>query len=321
MQNRIPYLDSAKGLLIMLVVFGRVVDAGSEIHPVIETVFKALYLFHMPAFVILAGMTSRDGMSLSRAKRLLIPYFAFQILYFPLIAAKVAIPDFWIIKPFWSLWFLVSLFLWRLILPALVRVKYPMSVAILIAIAAGFLPQFEQYLSLNRTLYFLPAFVYGHFYAERHLKRLRQHPVAAISGFVLFILCSLWAASWFPTNEVFGYFTYAAVGDYHFPAPLSRFVVIGAGIGGSVVLIAGLPARNRVLEYLGSRSLEIYLLHGLLILPFEDALIKQLPASPVLWLGSAVLVSGVVLGAATLASNTLRANLDRLRGAPLFRAA
>lgn len=64
MTGRIGWVDSWKGLLILLVVFGHVV--GMLVHyssgvaqSVMAVAYKEVYLFHMPAFFLLVGMVDR----------------------------------------------------------------------------------------------------------------------------------------------------------------------------------------------------------------------------------------------------------------------
>ena len=82
---RIDWIDRAKGILIALVVLWHAAGsaANATVGPEREAyrqLYKFIYLFHMPAFFFLAGMTS-SGFAFSRKfRRLLIPYFAFGLI-------------------------------------------------------------------------------------------------------------------------------------------------------------------------------------------------------------------------------------------------
>lgn len=80
--KRISYIDMAKGIGIILVVFGHLGFAS-------ESLLTWIMSFHMPLFFILSGMllshtdAARHSMSAfcrKKAKTILIPYFAFSIL-------------------------------------------------------------------------------------------------------------------------------------------------------------------------------------------------------------------------------------------------
>ena len=87
---REPWIDSWKGLLILLVVLGHV--AGGAYHmatgsgvSLAQSVYRVIYMFHMPAFFVLSGVVwnrHNEGIMTFAAKkayRLLIPYLIFGI--------------------------------------------------------------------------------------------------------------------------------------------------------------------------------------------------------------------------------------------------
>lgn len=98
--KRERWIDSWKGLLIFLVVFGHVVGAmchfaqGSERESLVYC-YRWIYLFHMPAFFVVAGyVMGRKGLRVEKlsvaeeklgltvgkkAKRLLVPYFVWGV--------------------------------------------------------------------------------------------------------------------------------------------------------------------------------------------------------------------------------------------------
>lgn len=92
---RKAWIDRWKGLLILLVVFGHAVGGGGNLaagkasHWLLE-LWRVIYLFHMPAFFILAGLCWRHDSTKSfmvalrklvarRFMRLLVPYFLFGL--------------------------------------------------------------------------------------------------------------------------------------------------------------------------------------------------------------------------------------------------
>lgn len=86
--QRIEWIDRLKGILILLVVLGHVV--GMRVHcctgferDVMAFLYKFIYLFHMPAFFFVAGLTYKEiavgEFIRGRSLRLLMPYFSFGI--------------------------------------------------------------------------------------------------------------------------------------------------------------------------------------------------------------------------------------------------
>jgi len=61
----------------------------------------------------------------------------------------------------WTLWFLIALALWRISLPYLVLLRFPLLIAIAISIGAGYTETIDSTLALSRTFGMLPFFVFG----------------------------------------------------------------------------------------------------------------------------------------------------------------
>ncbi|MGN1328126.1 MAG: acyltransferase family protein [Eubacterium sp.] len=84
-ENRIEWLDNAKGLAIILVVVGHLIQT---ICPDLQLLFKFIYSFHMPVFFIISGYfiekSSKNKSFLefanNKAKQLMLPYLFFVIL-------------------------------------------------------------------------------------------------------------------------------------------------------------------------------------------------------------------------------------------------
>lgn len=57
--ERNAYFDNAKLLFIFLVVFGHAIQPFTEESRAIYTLYTWIYLFHMPAFIFLAGFFAK----------------------------------------------------------------------------------------------------------------------------------------------------------------------------------------------------------------------------------------------------------------------
>lgn len=84
-KERLNYIDTAKGILMILVVLGHVLINANSIGTVL---FKIIYAFHMPAFFIISGILFNTEkwkkrllkeFVVSRAKHILVPYLFFEI--------------------------------------------------------------------------------------------------------------------------------------------------------------------------------------------------------------------------------------------------
>jgi fucose 4-O-acetylase-like acetyltransferase len=186
-RTRRPDLDMAKGLAILLVVFGHLVaradPAGVEWY---EPLRRAVYAFHMPFFLYLSGMVAVlsggfyaplrawPALARSRAKRLLVPFFGLGLLIVAgkLLAARVMFVDnqppdlaaglaslVWHTadSPALSIWYLFVLFVFSLAAPLLVqgeRRRLPWLIGLALVLYALPLPPYLYLDHLGRYAIF-----------------------------------------------------------------------------------------------------------------------------------------------------------------------
>lgn len=126
MTKRLVFIDVAKGVAILLVVIGHIVQhnlVGDSAH----SIFNFIYGFHMPLFFFLSGYVaslSRDNLcsssALSFIKKksisLLLPFLIWGVVVSSLFTPNLTIELFWdstknlLIRPDNGLWFLLTLF-------------------------------------------------------------------------------------------------------------------------------------------------------------------------------------------------------------------
>lgn len=84
-KSRDSYFDNAKFLLIFLVVFGHILRSFINDNNFMLYLYKFIYTFHMPAFILVSGYFAkgfkRAGYVKKLAVKLIIPYLIFQIIY------------------------------------------------------------------------------------------------------------------------------------------------------------------------------------------------------------------------------------------------
>jgi len=165
-RTRDPYLDNAKVILIVFVVVGHLI-AVIGVSGFSDAVYKWIYAFHMPAFVVITGYLSRSYRGTPKQIKalvsgVLVPYLVFQVI------VRVEPWLFFdeplhlnIFVPGWSNWFLLALFAWRLLVPVLQRLRYPVLSSVLIALASVLADGISQGLSGARILSYLPFFALG----------------------------------------------------------------------------------------------------------------------------------------------------------------
>jgi len=268
--SRDPWLDNAKMLLVTLVVVGHTwaLLAFTGLH---NQLYNFLYLWHMPAFVMLTGyLSQRFTYSPQRVwglvRGLLVPYVIVEA---ALAAFRVAVGGekpfhhLWV-SPHWPLWYLPAVFCWRLASPALRRLGFAaLPVAVAISLVGGYLDW--DYLALRRILGFLPFFTLGLLATRHSVDRLRALPrvvpVAVLVG-AWFAMATI--GSWGQTRWLYYSWTYAHL-DSALPPVLTRLALLTAGALAALAVLALVPARQSWFTRMGSVSLVVYLCHGFVV--------------------------------------------------------
>ncbi|NUO72498.1 MAG: acyltransferase [Frateuria sp.] len=267
--TRDPWKDNARLALITLVAFGHCLEPLRGVAS-IDALYRFLYLFHMPAFAYLSGAVAGTEVNPKLLRKitfqLLLPYLLFQGLY-ALAAHLPGWPDagpVGITTPYWLLWYLPSLAAWRLLLPVFMRLRHPLLLACLLALAAGWADDVGYGMSLSRIAAFFPFFVIGHRYAPAWRERLRG-PLACVAALSALVALG-WIAGAVPDPRwLYGSSGYAALGVGDASGMLWRMLRLAAGLAGSAACLALVPRRRFAVTAAGTRSLQAYLAHGFIV--------------------------------------------------------
>lgn len=268
--QRDAYFDNAKVLLIFLVVFGHMIQPFVDDSLYVQTLYLWIYTFSMPAFIFLSGFFAKGAGTISYviqlAKKLLLPYMIFQILYsgYYYVIGKSS----WqtgLFYPHWSLWFLFSLFSWHLLLNLFKRlpVAWSISIAILIGLLIGYYGDVGHAFSLSRTFVFFPFFLTGYWISKKQLMYFKRPQVKVASIFILSIVgIMIHFAPTLNSGWLLASKSYVDLGMPTFGG-LARLLVYATSTLMSISVLAWIPTRKLAISYLGTRTLYVYLLHGL----------------------------------------------------------
>ncbi|WP_456271749.1 acyltransferase family protein [Bacillus sp. AK031] len=310
------YFDNAKVILIFLVVFGHFIRSFIENDPYILSIYKTLYTFHMPAFIIVSGYFAKGfhkkGYISKLFKKLILPYMLFQIIYsvyyFFLYKSSTFRLDFY--DPHWSLWFLPSLFCWNVLLYLFVSrwkltQKRALFLAASIGIAIGFADSVSNYLSLSRTFVFFPLFLLGFYLKQDHFYRLKTAKAKAAAAVIpaavfLFML----AVPEFSDKWLLGSKSYEQLGGKDILSPFARTAVYLLNISMAFSFFAFVPKHRTFFTKWGANTLYVYLIHGFVIKFFRASSFPDLlpPIQSIILLGFASLVLTVILSSKPLTS-------------------
>lgn len=257
--------DTIRGLLMLSVVFQHFLELfgnGGRLYCVNE-------LFIMPAFVFLSGRMAkfRPGAML---RRVLLPYAAFQVLYW--LFDRYALGNVWDLQlttPYWLLWYLPSLFFWTLLLPALDADGPKRMAAVLLGLtalglAAGFDESVGRYLSLSRTVAFLPFFAAGFYAGRLRLSMSVSARLLTLAGAACGAVLSVWL-TWklaVPREALYLASGYESSGA----GPEIRLLIYLAGACWIFLIFRAVPDRSLPgLTALGRRTMPVYLCHGFIV--------------------------------------------------------
>jgi len=161
MGRRIIFLDNLKFWAIFLVIFGHATEAFSYDLRDQNVLYKLIYTFHMPLFMVVCGYFFRSSLALDfksffckKFVMLMIPAISWSVLRFLLVGGS----NYYRLC-FYEYWFLRSAFVCYLVCYILIRliknelIAYLLIIAISLTLNMRFLE-----LSLNTML---PSFVFG----------------------------------------------------------------------------------------------------------------------------------------------------------------
>jgi len=273
-----PYLDNLKAVLIFLVVLGHFLEIRISSNSGVRTVFSLIYAFHMPLFVFISGYFSKNTLNAKKLlKNLLLPYFVFNSLWYLLALFTLKGTVFRWFYPGMAFWYLLSLFIWRLLLPTLVQIRYILPISIIAGITAGCFAEFSFFMAASRTIAFLPFFLLGYFCAEDQLKAIRINRISA--WFILAVAISIiyLAPSAFPLVKP-GFFyadnAYSVLKISNLFGVIFRSSFYLLAVTISLAVISLTPERENRLTFIGRNSLYIYIFHTYLLLIFKNSVSK-----------------------------------------------
>lgn len=274
-RRRDPLFDNAKLILVTLVVVGH----GWALLPVTTTTawaYNFLYLWHVPAFVLVTGYLSRSFRYTRRdLGRLLttvaVPYVVFEALlaaFRTWVGGEDLSMPLWV-DPHWPMWYLSALFQWRLVTPVFRRLPggLPAALAGAVAISLAGGLTVGHVLDVARAMALLPFFVLGLKARAEHVEVLRR-PAAQMAAVGVLTLALAWAP--FIENTLGREWLYwrsgydeLGVGVWHGVGLRAMHLVVSAVL--SLAVFALIPRRGRWFTRLGAASLVVYLCHGFLV--------------------------------------------------------
>ena len=174
-KQREAFYCNVKLLLMFMVVYGHMIEGMIDSVEPLMQIYRVIYSVHMPLFLFLSGLflKSRTG-CLRQAKQMLLYYGVCQTAV--VVLGRMAGEQLRLDTPVWTLWYLLSLACmagvgwcwyaaterWQWLNNGAVKTML-LILAVLLACEAGKWTFVGRWLSLSRTICFLPYFLAGMF--------------------------------------------------------------------------------------------------------------------------------------------------------------
>ena len=305
---RIPFWDNARFGTIVLVVIGHAIQRQTSDSNIALSLYLFLYAFHMPAFAIISGYFSKATPPGSRGMRkiitdILLPYIIMQTIWSGVQWLVEGQRSFNLTQPHWTLWFLLALAIFRVALPYLALLRWPLLWATLASIGVGYFSNVDSTFSLSRAIGILPFFLLGWYLRQwrvvdwwRHLgwqAWLIRAGAAVLFGVWLTVVVI--NAVPFRHFDLKGWFfyddSYQRLGEPVWWAGLLRLGLILLAVLLTAAFFALIPRRNTIFSVFGQATMYVYLLHSFVLYPIRESGILKDDHSSAVWLLTMVFAS------------------------------
>lgn len=303
---RVPVWDNARFVCVTLVVIGHGVQRLTADSNNALVVYLFIYAFHMPAFAIISGYFSKGGAPSNRQMRkvltdILLPYVIMETVWTMVQFLVEGKQEFNPSQPSWTLWFLLALGIFRLILPYLALLKWPLFWAVVLSVGVGYLPNVDSTFSLSRAIGILPFFVLGWKLRDWGLVekwRVVQETSWWIRGCAAavfaawFIVVVVFIQTWRDVDLRFWFFyddSYRGLGEDQWWAGLVRLGLIALAVVLSAAFFVLVPRSETWFTSMGQATMYIYLLHSFVLYPIRETGILRGEHSSATWLLSMIL--------------------------------
>lgn len=286
-KRRVPFWDNARFICVTLVVIGHAIQRLTADSDPAYVAYLFIYSFHMPAFAIISGYFSKADPPNKRAMLriitdILIPYLIMESVWSLVQFLVEGRSDFNPSTPSWTLWFLLALGIFRVILPYLALLRWPLTISVIASVGVGYFANVDSTFSLSRAIGILPFFVLGWRarewgIADRWLRLermlwMRVVAVAVLAAWVtvLIVYIDVWRQFelrfWFFYND-----GYQKLGEDEWWAGLIRLAVILLAVVLCTAFLTLIPRRASWLTPLGQGTMYVYLLHSFLLYPLRES--------------------------------------------------
>lgn len=271
-QQRDYLFDNLKFILISMVVIAHFISPLGSIFA-IRYIYRYIYIFHMPAMIFISGYFSKksvkDGKLLkNKIFNYILIYIIFQTIYTIINGGKFSI-----YQSQMGLWYIQCLIIYQMILPIITRIKpkYSIVISVILCLLVGIDRYATHTASLSRSLVFLPFFLTGFYLDRQSINKLCFNKFNRILGVFIFFVVgfilfkNLLTFNWL-LNLSSGKASYLAMNLSILEGIIYRFIWLVITLLLIFSLIAIIPNHKTIYTKFGSKTLQVYLLHLIIII-------------------------------------------------------
>lgn len=274
--TRIDKWDNYKLLLILLVVIGHLMKAHLDYSRTARIAYWFIYLFHMPAFIMVSGMFAKASIRAKRYDRaysFLILYFLIKILMFLFRMINGDRISMSLLSASGIEWYAFALFVYYLL--TMFLQQFEKKQMLFLAIAMGCVAAYDSSIGdkfvLARMITFYPFFLSGFYMESDKVITFTEKKWFKIVAIIAVLIAA--AVSVFYVDEVYwtidlikGNESYRAVArDIRSFSVLFRLAQYIISMLLTFSVLALVPSGKLPFSYIGRRTLPIYALHYIVI--------------------------------------------------------
>ena len=280
-KTRDSWFDNAKAFLIVNVVIGHLAYGGfSTTTYWVIALQKFIYIYHMPAFMIITGRFARKRIDnndwVTVVEKSLLPYLLLQTLMLVFYSAfGKSGAKFNYFVPLFGLWYLFNVAVYGLVTPTLKKCKWLFPLSVLAMLGVGFAFG-ELYGGFARIVTMYPYFLFGYYTSKYDFNICKKIPFRILSylafiGLGLFVLIYNKDISYSMLTNNKTYLTIAEPMGWRvreaFAINIIRYLL---GFAFFFVIMGMVPSKKTFYSYLGTNSTYVYVLHLFIIIALRS---------------------------------------------------
>ncbi len=296
-KGRLYFYDNAKFILIFLVVLAHATSpfkAEGVGYQAFHYMWRVINTLHMPCLIFISGFFAKkyirpDGsINIQRPFTYIVYYLAaqFTVGAFEVFVLHDSIAKS-VLSPRSSLWFLVCLIWWYILLPIIDKIDPAkmMIIAILAGLLIGYDEKVSNFLALSRVITHFPFFLFGYYVTGDQMQKLFTKKaklisipvgIAALGSLVIVMILfgengSLnFSINSFITcdKSYFNIFKDKGVNPLFWALPRVWFYSCAAAL--SYCFLVWVPRKKNFFTRYGARTLAVYILHRYLYLAYLE---------------------------------------------------